>query len=69
MTFVKTKLMLERLAPGAIAMVRLRAGEPLENVPRSVKEDGHEVLSLTPESGQGDAKGMEVIYLLRIRRG
>ncbi len=45
MTFVKTKLMLERLAPGAIAEVRLRSGEPLDNVPRSVKEDGHEVLS------------------------
>ena len=62
MTFVKTKLMLERLAPGAIALVRLRAGEPLENVPRSLTEDGHEVLSLTPESDQGGAEGMETIY-------
>ena len=68
MTFVKTKLMLERLAPGAIAEVRLRAGEPLDNVSRSVAEDGHETLSLTPEADQGEIKGMETIYLLQIRR-
>ena len=68
MTFVKTKLMLERLAPGTIAEVRLRAGEPLDNVPRSVKEDGHEVLSLVPEIAQEEAQGMEMIYRLHIRR-
>ncbi|MDP7543727.1 MAG: sulfurtransferase TusA family protein [Alphaproteobacteria bacterium] len=68
MTFVKTKLMLERLAPGAIAEVRLRSGEPLDNVPRSVKEDGHEVLSLVPEIAQEEAQGMEMIYRLHIRR-
>ncbi len=68
MTFVKTKLMLERLASGAIAEVRLRTGEPLDNVPQSVTEDGHEVLSLTPEADQGEAQGVETIYRLRIRR-
>ncbi|MBL6935166.1 MAG: sulfurtransferase TusA family protein [Alphaproteobacteria bacterium] len=68
MTFVKTKLMLERMAPGAIAEVRLRAGEPLDNVPRSVTEDGHEVLSLAPEADQGETQGAKAIYRLHIRR-
>ena len=45
MTFVKTKLLLERMVHGETAEVRLCAGEPLENVPRSLKELGQEVIS------------------------
>ena len=61
MTFVRTKLTLEKMAGGAVLEVRLRAGEPLENVPRSTREMGHDVLSLEPESAGGD------IYRLLIR--
>jgi TusA-related sulfurtransferase len=61
-TFVKTKLLIERMAPGEIAEVRLNDGEPLENVPRSVREHGHEVLSLEPEEPGGR------IYRLRLRK-
>ena len=43
MTWVKTKLTLERLAPGETLVVRCREGEALENVPRSAREAGHEV--------------------------
>ena len=43
MNWVKTKLALERLAPGDELSVRLDAGEPVESVPRSAREDGHEV--------------------------
>jgi TusA-related sulfurtransferase len=43
MTWVKTKLELERLAPGDVLTVRCREGEALENVPRSAQEAGHEV--------------------------
>ena len=46
MTFVKTKLLVERMQIGETAEVRLREGEPLENVPRSLKEMGQEVVSL-----------------------
>lgn len=49
MTFVKTKLFLERLDAGAVLEVRLQGPEPLNNVPRSVRDHGHEVLSLAPE--------------------
>lgn len=49
MTFVRVKLALERLPPGALLGVRLNAGEPLRNVPRSVRAEGHEILRLAPE--------------------
>ena len=43
MNWVRTKLALERLAPGDELVVRLDPGEPVESVPRSAREDGHEV--------------------------
>jgi tRNA 2-thiouridine synthesizing protein A len=48
MTFVRTKLLLERMAPGETANIRLRGREPVDNVPRAVRDQGHEVLSLRP---------------------
>ena len=45
-TFVKTKVALEELDEGQILQVHLNGGEPVQNVPRSVKEEGHEVLKL-----------------------
>lgn len=53
-TFVKTKLLIERLPPGATTCVRLQGVAPLRNVPRSVREAGHAVISLEPEPGQGE---------------
>lgn len=46
LTFVKTKLQLETMAPGEVLEVMLKGREPLQNVPRSVKEEGHRVLGL-----------------------
>jgi TusA-related sulfurtransferase len=43
MTWVRTKLELERIAPGEALDVRCSEGEALENVPRSAAEAGHEV--------------------------
>jgi TusA-related sulfurtransferase len=43
MTWVRTKLELERIAAGDALEVRCRAGEALENVPRSAREAGHAV--------------------------
>ena len=51
-TFVKTKVALEELDDGDILEVRLNDGEPVQNVPRSVKEEGHEVLRLD-DNGDG----------------
>lgn len=60
MTFVKTKLLLEKMTRGETADVRLREGEPLENVPRSLTELGQEIVSKTAES--------EGIWLLTFRK-
>lgn len=45
-TFVKTKVALEELDDGQILQVHLNGGEPVENVPRSVKDEGHRILKL-----------------------
>lgn len=46
MTFVKTKVALEDLDDGQILELRLNDGEPIQNVPRSLKDDGHKILEL-----------------------
>ena len=43
MTWVRTKVELDRLEPGQTLEVRVPAGEALENVPRSAREAGHAV--------------------------
>jgi TusA-related sulfurtransferase len=43
MNWVRTRLALEDLAPGDSLVVLLDEGEPLESVPASAREDGHEV--------------------------
>ena len=45
-TFVKTKVALEELDEGQILQVHLNDGEPVQNVPRSVKDEGHQILKL-----------------------
>ena len=45
-TFVKAKVALEELDDGQILSVRMNDGEPVQNVPRSIKEEGHQVLKL-----------------------
>ena len=47
-TFVKTKLALEKMAPGTVLAVDLKGQEPLDNVPRSARDAGHEVLGIDP---------------------
>ncbi len=64
MTFVRTKLVVERMSPGQTAEVRLAGREPLANVPRSVVELGHEIVALDPEPGEA-ADG---IHRLLIRK-
>ncbi len=61
MTFVRTRLALDRLTPGETLLVKLKGEEPRLNVPRTAREQGHEVLSI--ETG-GDG-----ITRLRIQRG
>ena len=45
-TFVKTKVALEELDEGQILSIRMNDGEPVQNVPRSIKEEGNQILKL-----------------------
>ncbi|MBP1561408.1 MAG: sulfurtransferase TusA family protein [Oscillospiraceae bacterium] len=45
-TFVKAKVALEELDDGQILAVKMNDGEPVQNVPRSIKEEGHQILKL-----------------------
>lgn len=46
MTFVRTKLKLERMRSGESLRVRLRGEEPLRNVPRAARDEGHAILGI-----------------------
>lgn len=49
LNFVKTKLALEELAAGELLEVILDEGDAMLNVPRSLKEEGHQIVRVTPE--------------------
>jgi tRNA 2-thiouridine synthesizing protein A len=61
MTFVRTRLALDKMAPGETLLVKLKGQEPLQNVPRTATEQGHEILLL-----ETDADGISRVL---IRRG
>tara|TARA_R110000796_G_scaffold16484_5_gene51488 strand:+ start:57082 stop:57327 length:246 start_codon:yes stop_codon:yes gene_type:complete len=63
MTFVRTRLKLETMAAGQVLEVTLRTGEPLKNVPRSVKEMGDDIIDLV------EIADMPGTYRLTIRKG
>ena len=44
--YVKTKLKIEKMNKGEIIEVLLDEGEPINNVPASLKEDGQEVMKI-----------------------
>lgn len=44
--YVKAKLELEKMDTGAILEIILDDGEPIENVPASLKSDGHQILKI-----------------------
>jgi tRNA 2-thiouridine synthesizing protein A len=59
MTFVRTRLRLDRMATGQVLEVRFVGQEPAENLPRSARDLGHLVLAL--ENGPGEGQGRIVI--------
>jgi TusA-related sulfurtransferase len=60
-TFVMAKVALDELGEGEILSIRLNDGEPVQNVPRSLKGEGHQVLSLSENS--------DGTYQLTVRKG
>jgi TusA-related sulfurtransferase len=51
MTFVRTRLALDRLATGQTLLVLLRGDEPRRNVPATAASLGHAVLSQETDAG------------------
>ena len=45
-TFVKAKVAIDELEDGEVIAIRMNDGEPVQNVPRSIKEEGHQILKL-----------------------
>ena len=60
MTFVRTRLALDAMAPGQTLLVLLRGDEPRRNVPRTAAEQGHAVLAQDT-----DAAGVTRLMLRR----
>jgi TusA-related sulfurtransferase len=66
LTFVRTKLLVERMALGDTADVLLRGAEPLANVPRALQSLGHQVLEVIPLVDKGgDDEG---VHRMRFRK-
>lgn len=47
MTSIKTKLKLKAMEPGRLLEVRIREGEPVENLPQTVEREGHKVVDIS----------------------
>ncbi len=45
-TFVKVKVALEDIDAGELLAIRMNDGEPVRNVPRSLKDEGHLVAAV-----------------------
>jgi len=60
MTFVKAKLHLDAVAVGDALTLKLKAGEQIRNVPRSLRDEGHRIEAVRRE---GD------LYYLVVRKG
>ncbi|MDR0764648.1 MAG: sulfurtransferase TusA family protein [Synergistaceae bacterium] len=51
-TFVKAKVAIDELDDGQALSIRVNDGEPVRNVPRSLKDEGHRILRLS-DNGDG----------------
>ncbi|NJK39544.1 MAG: sulfurtransferase TusA family protein [Oscillatoriales cyanobacterium RM2_1_1] len=51
LNFVKTKLHLEKMMPGSMLEVWLDPGEPIEQVPDSLRMEGYQIEHIEDRSG------------------
>ena len=52
MTFVRFKLEIENIAPGQLIEIVLSEGDQMQNVPRSIKAEGHKIESVKEEGSK-----------------
>ena len=62
LTWVRTRIALERVGIGEAIEVLLVSGEALENVPRTAQEEGHQVVSREPWP-EGGASAWRVVLV------
>jgi TusA-related sulfurtransferase len=62
MTFVRTRLMLDRMAEGEILLVLLKGAEPIANVPRAASALGHGIVLET-----ADEHGVARVFIRKAR--
>ncbi|MEM8807329.1 MAG: sulfurtransferase TusA family protein [Cyanobacteria bacterium P01_G01_bin.38] len=55
LNFVRTKLKLNQMRPGALLEVWLDAGEPMEQVPDSLKMEGYGIEQIEPRPDESFA--------------
>ncbi|OGQ57615.1 MAG: hypothetical protein A3J24_07820 [Deltaproteobacteria bacterium RIFCSPLOWO2_02_FULL_53_8] len=58
--FVKAKLKLDMMEAGDVLELTLDSGEPIQNVPKSIKEEGHKIL---------DVKKHEGYFTIKVQKG
>ena len=58
LTFVKAKVALD---DGEVLAIRMNDGEPVQNVPRSMKEEGHKILKL-----EDNEDGTYTLYVRKV---
>ncbi len=61
MTYVRTRLRLDRMQSGQILEIRLQGADAVRNVPRTAIEQGHSVVSQ-----KTDASGITVLSLRKV---
>lgn len=61
LTFVKAKVTLDELDDGEVLAIRMNDGEPVQNVPRSIKEEGHQILKL-----EDNEDGTYMLYVKKV---
>ena len=61
LTFVKAKVTLDELDDGDVLAIRMNDGESVQNVPRSIKEEGHQILKL-----EDNEDGTYTLYVKKV---
>ena len=61
LTFVKAKVTLDELDDGEVLAIRMNDGEPVQNIPRSIKEEGHQILKL-----EDNEDGSYTLYVKKV---
>lgn len=61
LTFVKAKVTLDELDDGQVLAIRMNDGEPVQNVPRSIKDEGHQILKL-----EDNEDGTYTLYVRKV---